>query len=62
MLSLCVIQQSLRVDKIHKNNTLLLIIPTLSSKSYFLSALLYIVGAGGRKIVLRSLLMEFIEV
>ena len=35
MLSLWVICQSLHVNKIHKNNNSFLIIPTLSSRSYF---------------------------
>ena len=35
MLSLWVIRQSLQIDKIHKTNNSFLIIPTLSSKSYF---------------------------
>ena len=34
-LSLWVIRRSLHIDKIHKNNNSFLIIPTLSSKSYF---------------------------
>ena len=34
-LSLWVIRQNLHIDKIHKNDNSFLIIPTLSSKSYF---------------------------
>ena len=50
---------NLHIDKIHKNDNS---IPTLPSKSHFLTTLLYILGSGGRKIVPRFILMEFIEV
>ena len=41
MLSLWVIRWSLHIDKIHKYNNLFLIIPTLSSKSYFVDIILH---------------------
>ena len=47
------------INKIHKNNNSLLIIPTLSSKSYFCRHYCTL-GARGRKIVLKFPLMEFI--
>ena len=59
--SLWVIQRSCHIDKSHKNNNSF-IIPNFVIKIVFLSTLLYILGAGGRKIGPRFLLMEFDEV
>ena len=51
-LSLSAICRSLRIDKIHKNNNSFLIIPTLSSKSYFCQCyIMHMLAASGRKIV-----------
>ena len=49
MLSLWVIRRSLYIDKIHKNNNSFLIIPTLSSESYFVSTLLHILEPAEKK-------------
>ena len=62
MLSLWVIRRSLHINNIHKNNNSVLIIPTFVNKILFLPTKLHILGAGGSKIVLRFLLMEFVEV
>ena len=57
MLSLRVIRRSLHIDKIHKNNNSNFVIKVL-----FLLTLLHVFGAGGRKLVMIFMLMEFIKV